>query len=60
MVPVVQGTFRILRELAKNGALSLNEVTQRTAISKSTVFRILTTLNHLGYVVRDDARVPDA
>ena len=56
MVPVVQGTFRILRELAKNGALSLHEVTQRTAISKSTVFRILTTLNELGYVVRDDAR----
>jgi IclR family acetate operon transcriptional repressor len=56
MVPVVQGTFRILEELAKSGALSLNEVTTRTGMSKSTVFRILTTLNQLGYIVRDDTR----
>ncbi len=56
MVPVVRGTFRILEELSKNGALSLNEVTQRTALAKSTVFRILTTLNQLGYIVRDSAR----
>ena len=56
MVPVVQGTFRILEELAANGALSLHDVTQRTAMSKSTVFRILTTLNQLGYVVRDSTR----
>jgi IclR family acetate operon transcriptional repressor len=34
----------------------LNEVTQRTGISKSTVFRILTTLTYLGYVVRDGGR----
>lgn len=56
MVPVVQGTFRILEELAKDGALTLNEVTQRTSIAKSTVFRILTTLNQLGYIVRNDER----
>ncbi len=56
MVPVVRGTFRILEELSKNGALSLSEVTQRTALAKSTVFRILTTLNQLGYIVRDSAR----
>jgi IclR family acetate operon transcriptional repressor len=56
MVPVVRSTFRILDELSKSGALGLNEVTQRTGISKSTVFRILTTLTHLGYVVRDSER----
>jgi DNA-binding IclR family transcriptional regulator len=56
MVPVVQSTFRILEELSRSGALGLNEVTQRTGISKSTVFRILTTLTRLGYVVRDSAR----
>lgn len=56
MVPVVQGTFHILEELARGGPLSLNEITQRTALAKSTVFRILSTLNGLGYVVRDDSR----
>ena len=53
MVPVVRSTFRILEELSKSGALGLNEVTQRTGVSKSTVFRVLTTLTQLGYVVRD-------
>jgi IclR family acetate operon transcriptional repressor len=52
MVPVVQSTFHILEELSRSGALGLNDVTQRTSISKSTVFRILTTLARLGYVVR--------
>jgi DNA-binding IclR family transcriptional regulator len=56
MVPVVRSTFRILEELSRSGALGLNEITKRTAISKSTVFRILTTLSSLGYVVRDAER----
>ena len=56
MVPVVRSTFRILEELSKSGALGLNEVTHRTGISKSTAFRILTTLAHLGYIVRDRSR----
>ncbi len=56
MVPVVRSTFRILEELAKSGPLGLHEVTQRSGISKSTVFRILTTLTQLGYVVRDSER----
>jgi IclR family acetate operon transcriptional repressor len=56
MVPVVRSTFRILEELSKAGALGLNEVTHRTGVSKSTVFRILTTLTDLGYVVRDNDR----
>jgi IclR family acetate operon transcriptional repressor len=53
MVPVVKSTFRILEELSAAGALGLNEVTERTGIPKSTVFRILTTLHSLGYVIRD-------
>ena len=56
MVPVVRSTFRILEELAKSGPLGLNEITQRSGISKSTVFRILATLTQLGYVVRDNER----
>ena len=56
LVPVVRSTFRILEELAKGTALGLNDVTLRTGISKSTVFRILTTLVHLGYIVRDSER----
>lgn len=56
MVPVVRSTFRILEELGRSGPMGLNEVTQRTGVSKSTVFRILTTLNALGYVIRDPDR----
>jgi IclR family acetate operon transcriptional repressor len=56
MVPVVISTFKILEELAKGGALGLNDTAVRTGVSKSTVFRILTTLTHLGYVVRDADR----
>jgi DNA-binding IclR family transcriptional regulator len=56
MVPVVKSTFRILEELSATGALGLNDITQRTKIPKSTVFRILTTLHSLGYVIRDGKR----
>lgn len=56
MVPVVKSTFRILEELTAAGALGLNEITQRTGIPKSTVFRVLTTLHALGYVIRDGKR----
>lgn len=56
MVPVVESTFRILEELARTGPIGLNEVTQRTALAKSTVFRVLSTLNELGYVVRSETR----
>ena len=55
-VPVVKSAFRVLEELSRTGALGLNDVTQRTGIPKSTVFRILTTLMQLGYVIRDGTR----
>jgi IclR family transcriptional regulator, acetate operon repressor len=56
LVPVVRSTFRILEELSSSGSLSLNEITVRTGVPKSTVFRILSTLHHLGYVLRDEGK----
>jgi IclR family acetate operon transcriptional repressor len=53
LVPVVRSTFRILEELSGSGSLNLNEITVRTGVPKSTVFRILSTLHHLGYVLRN-------
>jgi DNA-binding IclR family transcriptional regulator len=55
-VPVVRSTFRILEELSRVEALGLSELTERTRIPKSTVFRILSTLLDMGYVLRDDGR----
>ena len=55
-VPVVRSTFQILEELSRSELLGLREVTQRTGIPKSTVFRILSTLVDLGYVTREASR----
>ena len=53
MVPVVRSTFLILEEVAQSGAIGLNEITVQTGVSKSTAFRIVTSLVHLGYMMRD-------
>lgn len=55
-VPVVRSTFQILEELSRSELLGLREVTQVTGIPKSTVFRILSTLVELGYVIREANR----
>lgn len=55
-VPVVRSTFRILEELSRAGSLDLKDLTERTRLSKSTIFRILTTLVETGYVMRDSTR----
>lgn len=55
-VPVVRSTFRILEELARSEPQGLKEITQKTGIAKSTVFRILNTLTQIGYVIRDANR----
>lgn len=55
-VPVVRSTFQVLEELSRAGTLDLKDLTARTKLSKSTIFRILSTLVELGYVVRDSAR----
>jgi IclR family acetate operon transcriptional repressor len=56
LVPVVRSTFRILEELSRSGSLNLNEITVRTGVPKSTVFRILSTLHYLAYVQRDEGK----
>ena len=53
IIPVVRNTFQIISELAQTEALTLNEAARRTGIPKSTAFRILATLLHLGVAVRD-------
>jgi IclR family acetate operon transcriptional repressor len=53
VIPVVRNTFQIINELAQNASLTLNEAARRTGIPKSTAFRILATLLHLGVAVRD-------
>ena len=55
-VPVVQSTFRILEELSRAEALGVSELAERTRIPKSTVFRIVTTLHDMGYLLRDSER----
>lgn len=57
LVPVLLSAFRVLNELSRSGGLSLNELTRRTGLPKSTVFRILSTLHHLGCLWRDEQRI---
>ena len=53
VIPVVRSTFQVIHELSQSGALTLNEAVRRTGIPKSTAFRILATLIHIGVAVRD-------
>jgi IclR family transcriptional regulator, acetate operon repressor len=53
-IPIVNSSFRILKELSDRGSMNLNELTLRTGVAKSSVFRILSTLHYLGYIARDD------
>ncbi len=53
---VIVRAFRVLEELALEPALSLKELTQRTAIPKPTVYRLLRTLQDIGYVTEDGRR----
>jgi IclR family acetate operon transcriptional repressor len=54
VIPVVRNTFQIINEIAASDGLTLNEAARRTRIPKSTAFRILATLLHLGVAVRDE------
>lgn len=56
LVPVLMSAFRVLEEISGSESLSLTEVIAKTGVPKSTAFRILTTLHHLGYLGRDEAR----
>lgn len=55
LVPVLQSAFRLLEEVSRAGALTLQEAVLRTGIPKSTVFRIFSTLQHLGVLIRDES-----
>ena len=55
LVPVLQSAFRLIEEVSRAGTLSLNEAVLRTGIPKSTVFRVFSTLQHLGVLIRDEA-----
>lgn len=54
LVPVVMSTFRLLDRLAGQTSASLHELSTSTGIPKSTVFRLLATLQHLEMVRRDE------
>jgi DNA-binding IclR family transcriptional regulator len=56
LVPVLLSTFEILNVLSRTGPLSLAELAHETGIARSTIFRILRTLHHLGYVWRENSR----
>ncbi|WP_238325809.1 IclR family transcriptional regulator [Bryobacter aggregatus] len=53
LIPVLQSAFRIIDELSRQPGLNLNEAAIRTGVPKSTVFRVLMTLQHLQIVDRD-------
>ncbi len=55
LVPVVLSAFRLLDRLSVHTGASLHELALSTGIPKSTVFRLLATLQHLELVRRDDA-----
>ena len=55
LVPVLQSAFRLLEEVSRAGALTLQEAVRRTGIPKSTVFRVFSTLQHLGVLIRDES-----
>jgi DNA-binding IclR family transcriptional regulator len=50
IVPSLKNSFTILEILASNNGLTLQEVSQRTSIPKTTVFRILYTLEQEGVI----------
>jgi len=54
LVPVLMRTLDILEVLLRSDApLKMNEISQRTGISKTTTYRILRTLVYRGYVGQD-------
>ena len=52
-VKVVSKTFEILEALGEGTRLGLREITERVSYPKPTVFRLLSTLEQLGYVEQD-------
>ena len=56
LIPILSKALDVLEMLeAENTALTLEEVYQRTQISKTSVYRILKTLVHRGYVAHTES-----
>lgn len=54
LVPVLMRTLDVLEVLSNSDQpLKMNEISQRTGISKTTTYRILRTLVYRGYVAQD-------
>ncbi|SIS13236.1 IclR family transcriptional regulator [Natronorubrum thiooxidans] len=54
-VATTRKTFAILEVLKEEEGLTITEITQRTDLTKSTIYRHLKTLSEMGYVIeRDD------
>lgn len=54
-VTTTRKTFAILEVLKEEEGLTITEITQRTDLTKSTIYRHLKTLSEMGYVIeRDD------
>jgi DNA-binding IclR family transcriptional regulator len=54
IVPSLKNSFTILEILANNNGFTLQEISQRTSIPKTTVFRILYTLEQEGVIEKKD------
>jgi ribose transport system substrate-binding protein len=55
LIPIVSKTLDIMELLqAEKGPVSIEAIFHRTGFSKTTVYRILQTLNHRGYVSKTD------
>lgn len=53
-VSTTRKTFEILETLKAEEGLTITEITERTTLSKSTVYRHLVTLTDMGYVIETD------
>ena len=54
IVPSLKNSFLILEILANNNELTLQEISQTTSIPKTTIFRILYTLEHEGVIEKEN------
>jgi DNA-binding IclR family transcriptional regulator len=53
IVPSLRNSFSILEVLANNSELTLQEISRAVSIPKTTIFRILYTLEHEGVIVKE-------
>ncbi len=51
-VTAVERTMLILETIAKNNQITLSDISKKTDLHKSTVFRFLNTLESLGYIIK--------